>query len=76
MKGRESEEQRAVRVLAWWGVRGRSRNARNGSATREEGEQNTVTDWMWETQNVPEGSDLGQDFKFHFRHVEFQVICG
>ena len=50
MKGRETEEQRAVRVLAWWGVRGRSRNARNRSAMREEGEQNVVTDWTWETQ--------------------------
>lgn len=55
---------------------GRSRNARKGSAMREEREQNAVTDWTWKTQKIPEGSDLGQDFKFHFRHVEFQVICG
>lgn len=79
---RETEEQRPVRVLAWRSVRGRSRNARKQSPRREEGEQNVVTDWMWETsdgwetQKIPEGSDLGQDFKFHFRHAEFHVICG
>lgn len=76
MKRRETKEQRLVRVLAWWNVGGRSRNARKGSAMREEREQNAVTDWTWKTQKIPEGSDLGQDFKFHFRHVEFQVICG